>query len=180
MLKKSKDLKKLYDDNIINEGKQYQIVRYYEPKKACNKRMINIVLENLRPQEDEKILDIGCGVGTFAFHSSKVGAVVYGVDYSFESVKMAKDLVDRYNTPTKAKFVVADATKIPFSDYNFDKIITADFIEHISCDEKEQLLKEIYSLLKPGGIGVIFSPNAIREKISNFYWKLKNKILGDI
>ncbi|MBM3247929.1 MAG: class I SAM-dependent methyltransferase [Candidatus Omnitrophica bacterium] len=179
MLNESKDFKKFYDDNILAEGREYQIERYYEPKEVYNQRRISIVLEKLAPRKNERVLDIGCGVGTFAFHSSKTGAVVYGVDYSFESIKMAKNLVERYNTPIKAKFVVADATKIPFGDSSFDKIISADFIEHISYEEKDNLLKEIYRLLKPGGAGAIFSPNATREKIGNIYWRLRNKIFGD-
>jgi len=179
MFNKSKELQDIYNEDVAGEGEQYQIDRYYEPKELSTKRRIDIILGNVSARPGERILDIGCGVGTFAFHLSKFGAVTYGIDYSFESLKMAQKLVSKYNTAVKAKFILADATRIPFQDCSFDKIVVADFIEHISHGEKEQLLKEIYRILKPQAVGIIFTPNGVREKFGNFYWQIRNRLFGD-
>ena len=79
-----------YDQDILRQGIQFQIDYYFEPREKFWQERIERVLHYLNPQKGEKILDVGCGVGTFAFHSAKHGAFGYGIDYSQESIKMAK------------------------------------------------------------------------------------------
>jgi len=47
------------------------------------------VVDLLNPQEDEKILDLGCGEGTLGLEIVRRGASVYGVDLSEEMVTQA-------------------------------------------------------------------------------------------
>ncbi|MDP2753469.1 MAG: class I SAM-dependent methyltransferase, partial [Nitrospirota bacterium] len=131
------------------------------------------------PQINEKILDIGCGVGTFAFHAAKAGAITAGIDYSVEFIRIAKILAKRYGISDKTKFVIGNAAILPFRDSSFDKIVSADFIEHITFEEKYALCAEIYRVLKPNGICVIFTPNGIREKIGDIYWHIRHLLFRD-
>ena len=170
---------KNYDEHVLEQGEQFQIDAYYEPKAISMQRRIKVILESLNPNAGEKILDLGCGVGTFAFHAAIAGAISSGVDYSEESIKMAQRLVDRYELAHKPKFIAANVTKLPFDDAAFDKIIAADFIEHINLDEKERVLAEMHRVLKPDGRAVIFTPNRLREKIGDFYRQLRKIMLGD-
>jgi len=128
------------------------------------KRRLEILLDVLSPCEEDFILDVGCGVGTFAFYSAKAGAQAIGVDYSVEAIKMARLLSERYKPSTDPLFLVADATKLPFKGTLFNKVICADFIEHISHVEKEKVLDEIMRVLNFGTI-IIYTPNYIREVI---------------
>jgi len=175
----SKDYQKIYDKHIIDQGIEFQIDKYYEPKEIPMRKRIDIVLETLKPQINEKILDIGCGVGTFAFHAAKAGAITTGIDYSVESIRIAKILAKRYGISDKTKFVIGNAAILPFRDSSFDKIVSADFIEHITFEEKYALCAEIYRVLKPNGICVIFTPNGIREKIGDIYWHIRHLLLRD-
>ncbi|MBN1255242.1 MAG: methyltransferase domain-containing protein [Deltaproteobacteria bacterium] len=65
---------------------------------------------------------------------------------------------------------------LPFKDNFFDKVVTVDFIEHITFEDKKLFFVEIYRVLKSGGTAVIFTPNAIREKIGDIYWKCRHLI----
>jgi len=168
-----------YDDRIISQGLSFQIDNYYEPKGVAEKRRINIVMEALNPKPGEIILDVGCGVGTFAFHSAKLGAKAFGIDYSPESIKAANALCVRFGITQNVSFVVGDAAQLPYKNEYFDKIVTADFIEHITLNEKEALVREMYRVLKPEGIAVVFTPNGIREKIGYYYWKARNLLFRD-
>lgn len=168
-----------YDDRIIAAGLKHQIDTYYEPADLCEKRRINVVMEALDPKPKEKILDVGCGVGTFAFHCAKLGARTFGIDYSLESIKAANELCATFKANQNTTFVVGNATTLPYENGYFDKIVAADFIEHIALNEKELLVKEMYRVLKPKGMVVIFTPNGIREKISAFYWKIRNILFKD-
>lgn len=169
---------KIYDENIISEGLQFQIDKYYEPKEGSLIKRIEIVLEALNPHSGEKILDIGCGVGIFTFHSAKLKALSFGIDYSKKSIEMAQVLCERYGVGQNSKFVIADATRLPFKASSFEKIVTADFIEHITSEGKDMLLEEIQRVLKPEGICVIFTPSSIREKLSEVYWEFRHLLFG--
>src|SRR5208283_4356225 len=85
-----------YDKDVTAQGLQFQIDRYYEPKEISEQRRIKIVLKAIDPRPGEKILDIGCGVGTFAFHCAQLKAMSFGIDYSKESIKTARILCKRY------------------------------------------------------------------------------------
>lgn len=159
-----------YDAHVMEQGADFQVRSYYEPTEASEKRRIAIILDHLDPRRGEKILDVGCGVGTFVFHSAKRGADGLGVDYSKESVRMARQLVGRYTIAGSARFVAAEVFHLPFKDSAFDKITAVDFIEHIRLEEKDFFLSEVRRVLKDNGIVIIFTPNKIREDIGAFYW----------
>lgn len=168
-----------YDDRIMAAGLKHQIDTYYEPINFIDKRRVDIVMKVLNPKPKEKILDVGCGVGTFAFHCAQFGARTFGIDYSLESIKVANKLCAAFKVNQNTAFVVGDATMLPYGNEYFDKIVAADFIEHITLSEKELLLKEMYRVLKPEGMAVIFTPNGIREDIGAFYWKIRNILFKD-
>jgi len=163
-----------YDYGVLSRNIQSLIDEYYFPNKPYSKRRIKIVLQAIKPRIQEQILDIGCGVGTFAFHCAKQGARTFGIDYSPESIKTANKLCEQFGVSQNTSFLIANGMKLPFKDAYFDKIIAADFIEHITHNEKDMLLQEIYRALKPEGLIIIFTPNAIREKIGELYWKIRN------
>lgn len=169
---------KVYDENILRGGLQAQIDNYYRPQDISQKRRVEIVLKALSPKPGERILDMGCGVGTFAFHAAERKACSFGLDYSFESIKMAIELADEFNTAKNSNFLVGNVT-LPFRNSCFDKVVVADFIEHITLEDKDKLLSEVYRVLKPQGLAIIFTPNGIREKVSDFYWRLRHKIFND-
>lgn len=168
-----------YDEHVLAQGPQAQIDAYYEPKELFNKRRIDIVLDRLDPKPQERILDIGCGVGTFVFNSAKRDACCFGLDYSSESLKMAKDLVARFIVTGQTHFVQGQAMRLPFADKSFDKITAVDFIEHIYLEEKDGLLSEMSRVLKDDGLMVIFTPNKIREDIGEIYWKIRHFLFKD-
>ena len=85
---------------------------------------------------EKKIIDLGCGL-----HKTEGGI---GID----SVQL--EGVD----------IVADIRKgIPMEDSSCDEIIMSHFFEHLDEDERLELMKEIYRVLKVGGIVKITSPH---------------------
>jgi len=168
-----------YDSDIKKQGLQYQIDRYYSPVEFSHRYRIRIIMEKLNPQPGEKILDLGCGVGTFAFHSAAAGASAWGIDYSAESVKAAESLCRKFNVGDKTVFMVHDATEgLPFENRFFHKIVSADFFEHITDEQKSALLQEMKRILADKGEMVIFTPNALREKLGAIKQTVKKCFTG--
>lgn len=167
-----------YDAEIAPQSIQFQIDHYYEPKEKFWKERIQRVLSALRPTEGDLVLDVGCGVGTFAFHSAKAGADATGIDFSQEAIDIAKEIVSRYKIPGSARFMKADATELPFADLSFNKIVSADFFEHIDRIQKEKVIDEMYRVLKPKGKIVVYTPNKLKLKSNLVGEKIKVLLKG--
>jgi cyclopropane fatty-acyl-phospholipid synthase-like methyltransferase len=167
-----------YDKRVISGGMQFQIDHYYVPVEAADRERIELVIRYLRPQKGDRILDLGCGVGTFAFHCARAGAHVVGMDYSFESLKAASVLCRQFKVQESTGFAAGRVDSIPFKTGVFNKIVAADFIEHITRQEKELLLEQLKYLLDKDGVCVIFTPNRIREDLAALYWRIWSFFTG--
>lgn len=163
-----------YDERIEALGVNHAIKTYWEPEDEVNKRRIEIISDAIGAERGEIVIDIGCGVGTFTYRAALKGARAIGVDYSLESIMVAKSLADeRLDRDVWIGFVVADATSLPFKDSSADVIVSADFIEHIDDSQKERFLDESVRLLRRDGRMIIFTPNKIRESIGTIVRWLK-------
>lgn len=84
---------------------------------------------------NDKVLDIGCGMGEFAPYTSPAKYV--GIDISEENIRKAK------NKYPQGEFLVMDATKTIYKDNTFHYIVCIETIEHLTIDELRGLLKEM-------------------------------------
>jgi ubiquinone/menaquinone biosynthesis C-methylase UbiE len=96
---------------------------------------------------ETKILEAGCGTGLLAKLLEKRGYVVTGVDYSREAVAFCK------KRGLNAK--VGSVSKLPFKSNTFNGITCIDVIVHKSITDDVKVFKELYRLLKPGGILIV-------------------------
>lgn len=98
----------------------------------------------LTPQS--KVLEIGCGVGllgeTIKDRIQAKENHYYGLDLNFDPA--LKESQERGISP-----IEANAVALPFQDESFDVVVSNDVFEHI--DDANQLVKEAYRVLKPGG-----------------------------
>lgn len=96
-------------------------------------------------RENQKILDIGTGTGILPMNMSKFGGEYTGADLSAEMIRQAEIMCA--DIPN-AKFLTADAHKLPFESGSFD-IVTA-----LQCwvyFDKGTLIPELHRVLKSGG-----------------------------
>jgi SAM-dependent methyltransferase/GT2 family glycosyltransferase len=61
------------------------------------------------------------------------------------------------NRDPKVRFVVGDATDLPFPDKSFDVVTFFDVLEHIPADS--QAVKEALRVLRPGGFVLVTTPS---------------------
>lgn len=103
-------------------------------------------------QENDTILDIGCGGGMTLKRMSasvKEGSLT-GLDYSPVSVQESEKLNEIDVKSGKMKIIEASVEKMPFTNNTFDKIITVESFYFWPNPEKN--LKEVYRVLKKDGI----------------------------
>jgi len=115
------------------------------------------VLEMLKAESEDFVLDLGCANGRDLIELSGRGVNNFlGVDISPEMIAEAKrEFVLRSIDTNKVE--VGDAVKLDFGDNVFDKLIASEVIEHIP--NVSDAIKEMNRVLKPGGKLVISTPN---------------------
>lgn len=116
-----------------------------------------MVFEIYSPEKGEKVLDLGCGVGTFTFELAGRDVDVVGLDYADESIKICRELAEKLNL--KAEFQLADVADTRLESNSFDVVIAADLTEHLYPDVFRMFVKESRRLLRPGGKLIIWTPN---------------------
>lgn len=119
-----------------------------------NVKELPVLLRFLDPKPDEKVLDIGCGLGRFEGIIAERGPEVTGVDVSEYAIEQAKR---RHRDSNRIQFICLNALEMDYENY-FDKILCYHVIEHITLADGRILLRRIYNALKPGGVLVMGSP----------------------
>ena len=116
----------------------------------------------IKPKENEKLLDIGCGTGI----STEVwNCESFGIDPAEKLIEIAK------NKKGKSKYIISDAENIPFEDDYFNYVISITAIQNFSDIDKA--LNEISRVLKKEGKLVITSLKD-SQKIEIIELKIKN------
>ncbi len=105
----------------------------------------------LDAQENESILDVGCGEGTIARHLAKLGVKVTGIDIS-KMIDRAKEREERYKLGIKYIKMAAEDLEKEFGNDTFDKVVCNMALMDIA--NYETTIKNISTVLKGGGIFV--------------------------
>jgi demethylmenaquinone methyltransferase/2-methoxy-6-polyprenyl-1,4-benzoquinol methylase len=116
--------------------------------KHWRKKAIHALLRD----ENETLLDLGTGTGDLAFTAAKhlkQRGHIFGLDFSFRMLSLAKLKRDRLAIGNRAQFVQGSALAPPFKDGSFDGIMTAFVLRNVS--DLQVFFDQAYRLLKPGG-----------------------------
>lgn len=112
------------------------------------------------------VLDLGCGEGRHIIHAYLAAdAICVGADLNLQDLKTTRTRFLPFKRETHDGFYLqqVNALRLPYADASFNKIICSEVLEHI--EEYQQVLDEIYRLLKPGGLLAISVPRYWPEKI---------------
>jgi len=109
----------------------------------------NAFIKAFNPQQNQKILDVGSGPGLLANDISQFigrSGLIYGIDISKPLLDIANS---NYQDRTDLKFMLGDATKIPFKADDFDTVVSTQVLEYVP--DVDAALLEFKRVLKPGG-----------------------------
>lgn len=101
------------------------------------------------------ILDLGSGPGSFLVQAAEAGGNVVGVEPSQELIDVSLERL--HSLGLSVQIIKGTGEHIPFPDGSFDFVNMAEVIEHV--EDPEQVLLEVYRILKRGGGVYVSVPN---------------------
>ncbi|HBL12756.1 MAG TPA: SAM-dependent methyltransferase [Cyanobacteria bacterium UBA11162] len=110
------------------------------------KRFHHLPLQNLTITHETRVLDLCCGSGQATRFLVEYSQNVTGLDVSLVSLQRAKR-----NVP-QAQYVEGFAEDMPLPDNQFDLVHTSVAMHEMPPAILQQILKEVYRVLKPGGV----------------------------
>ena len=113
----------------------------------------DIILSMVEQNNNGKILDCGCGNGSFTKQlAERAGTTqVYGVEFIEESAKAAENKgIEVYRANLNEGLPM-------IKDNTFDLVHANQVIEHLF--ETDLFIREVYRVLKSGGYAIISTPN---------------------
>jgi SAM-dependent methyltransferase len=104
-----------------------------------------------------KLLEIGCGRGEFALWLGETSPLlnITAVDFSESAVAIAKGYQSEVDADVR--FLLDDAQALSFPPNSFDYVVSCECMEHVP--QPQQMAKELYRVLKPGGRFCITTEN---------------------
>jgi cyclopropane-fatty-acyl-phospholipid synthase len=121
-----------------------------ETLEEAQRTKLELVCDKLALEEGARVLDVGCGWGSFAIHAAVTrGAEVVGITLSEPQARFARQRA--------AQEGVADRVEIRVMDYReltgerFDAVASIGMVEHVGSVQIDRYAQQLAGLLEPGG-----------------------------
>ena len=168
------------------DAEYYDSSEYFEGRGAAHLTDLESPFQRYRvakvtaihpPMPTDRVVDLGCGWGTFGFALADRVAEIVGVDFSEKSISICRRLLAEAPHPN-LRFLQADAGDTGLEGNAWDVVLAADPFEHLYPDDSTRVASEAYRLLKPGGRFATWTPHRghVLEALKNRDILLKRDI----
>jgi len=112
---------------------------------------LDLIAQKLELTPGQRVLDVGCGWGSFAIHAAReYGVNVTGITLSPSQAELARRLVADAGVGDRVEIRVADYRDL--TDEPFDAIASIGMAEHVGQTQIDDYVGSLFRALKPGGL----------------------------
>ena len=110
-----------------------------------------VLLDQATIQAGQRILDIGCGTGTFATLIKELhpDVDIVGLDPDPKALVRAQRKAKRSAIPIR--FDQGFSDELPYPETSFDRVFSTFMFHHLAADKRKKILCEVRRVLTPGG-----------------------------
>lgn len=117
---------------------------------AAQAAKLDLVCRKLGLEPGMRVLDVGCGWGSFALHAAqRYGVDVVGVTLSAEQAALASKRVAEAGLTDRVEIRIQDYRDV--NDGPFDAISSIGMSEHVGSEQMPRYTSQLRDLLRPGG-----------------------------
>jgi cyclopropane-fatty-acyl-phospholipid synthase len=117
---------------------------------AAQQRKLELVCKKLALKPGERVLDIGCGWGSFAVHAAtRHGVDVVGITLSKPQARVARQRIMAADISDRVEIRVMDYRDL--ADERFDAIASIGMVEHVGAERIDTYAERLAQLLPTGG-----------------------------
>ncbi len=138
------------------EGSDYQERFWERGGRQYEDRAEVLALRALLPQGQGRLLEIGAGAGRMTPRYRGFAEIVL-LDYARSQLRKAKARLGQGREGTRYRYVAGNVYTLPFPDAVFDAATMIRTIHHLV--DPLRGLREVYRVLKPGGVFLLEFPN---------------------
>ncbi len=112
-----------------------------------------LVCSKLKLQEGERVLDVGCGWGSFVIHAAREhGVRALGVTLSPAQAELARRRVAEAGLQDRVEIRICDYRDLPgIGGERFDAIASIGMVEHVGSNRIDEYARVLARLLTPDG-----------------------------
>jgi 2-polyprenyl-3-methyl-5-hydroxy-6-metoxy-1,4-benzoquinol methylase len=125
-------------------------------------------IELAKIRSNEKVLDIGCGIGKLVYKALKKNCDVVGVDYSKDAIAIANKIRHSLSDEEqgRVKFINDDVLNMAEKE-KFDVIFMTDVVEHLYDWQLKELFSKLETILSYpiGRIIIHTAPNRLNINV---------------
>jgi cyclopropane-fatty-acyl-phospholipid synthase len=117
---------------------------------AAQEAKLDLACRKLGLKPGMRVLDVGCGWGSFALHAAgRFGVSVVGITLSIEQAELARKRVAESGLTELVDIRVQDYRDV--TDGPYDAISSIGMSEHVGREQLGRYVAQLHGLLRPGG-----------------------------
>lgn len=106
----------------------------------------------------QRLLEVGCGIGTDLVRFAKGGARVTGIDLAQTAIDLARKNFELHGVEAE-ELRVGNGEALPYADASFDVVYGHGVVQYTS--DAPALIRECHRVLKPGGTAIFMVYNRV-------------------
>ena len=121
-----------------------------ETLEEAQEAKLELICTKLGLQPGQRVLDIGCGWGSFAIHAAREhGVSVRGITLSPPQAELARERVREAGLEDRVEIKVQDYRALGAE--RFDAVVSIGMVEHVGEPQVDEYAREIARVLEPDG-----------------------------
>lgn len=133
---------------------------------------------NGRIEKHQICMDFGCGSWTNLTHH---------ISEMSDFLTVGLDLDNLQSDTEKVRFFITPTDRIEFPDNFFDRVFSVSVLEHVPIAQRDTVLKELFRVLRPGGLAVLvidwvfgMNPSLLQQlSTSQYLGRIGSQIYGN-